>query len=109
MTPIALSKVGIPGSAVLTLSEYPQQGLGLYDDLETCEQYSGYVWTSWTTKVVQPAHIDSALQAMLDQSSKQGATAASQASHTSTQAPSSTATGFNGELCVNLSTCIPLS
>ena len=39
-------------------------------------------------------HIDSALQAMLDQSSRQGATEASQPSHTSTQAPSSTTTEF---------------
>ena len=55
VTPVALSRVGVPGLAVLTLDEYPMEGLGLYDDLETCEQYSGYVWSSWTTKTVQPA------------------------------------------------------
>ena len=71
VTPIALSKLGIPDSAVLMLSEYPLQGLRLYDDLETCEQYSGYVWSNWTTKTVQPAHIDNALQAVIDQSSEQ--------------------------------------
>ena len=60
VTPVALSQLGIPGTNVLMLNEYPLHGLGLYDDLETCEQYSGYVWSSWTTKVVQPAHIDSA-------------------------------------------------
>ena len=96
VTPIALSKLGVPDSAVLMLSEYPLQGLGLYDDLETCEQYSGYVWSNWTTKTVQPAHIDSVLQAMLDQSSKQGVNAASQPSFTSAQPMSSTTTEFKG-------------
>ena len=96
MTPIALSKLGVPDSTVLTLSEYPLQGLGLYDDLETCEQYSGYVWSNWTTKTVQPAHIDSALQAMIDQSSKQGVKAASQPSHISAPTTSSTTTGLKG-------------
>ena len=37
-------------------------GLGLYDDLETCGQYSGYVWSDWTTRTVQPMHINEALQ-----------------------------------------------
>ena len=96
VTPIALYKLGIPDSAVLTLSEYPLQGLGLYDDLETCEQYSGYVWFSWTTKTVQPAHIDSALQAMIDQSSRQGASAAGEPSRISDPSTLSTTTGFKG-------------
>ena len=75
MTPVALSKVGIPGTNVLVLNEYPLHGLGLDSMmiLSPWEQCSGYVWSSWTTKVVQPAHIDSALQAMIDQSSQQGA------------------------------------
>ena len=68
-----LPDLGVPGLAVLTLNEYPMGGLGLYDDLETCEQYSGYVWSNWSTKTVQPAQIDATLQAMIDQSSKQGA------------------------------------
>ena len=70
VTPVAVSRVGIPGSTVLTLNEYPMEGLGLHDDLETCEQYSGYVWSNWTTKTVQPAHVDATLQAMIDQSSR---------------------------------------
>ena len=41
VTPAALSKVGIPGTNVLMLNAYPLHGLGLDDDLETCEQYSG--------------------------------------------------------------------
>ena len=107
VTPIALSKLGIPDSAVLMLSEYPLQGLGLYDDLETCEQYSGYVWSNWTTKTVQPAHIDSALQAMIDQSSRQGVNAASQPSHTSAQPTSSTTTGFKGSYASSFPTASP--
>ena len=65
MTP-ALSRVGVPDTAVLTLDEYPLEGLGFYEDLETCN--TGYVWSNWTTKTTQPVHIDAALQAMIDQS-----------------------------------------
>ena len=43
VTPVALSRVGVPGSAVHALDHYPMDGLGIYDDLETCEQYTGYV------------------------------------------------------------------
>ena len=35
VTPVALSRVGIPGLAVHTLDQYPMDGLGIYDDLET--------------------------------------------------------------------------
>ena len=65
MTPVALSKVGIPGINVLVLNEYPLHVLGLYDNLESWEQRSGYVWSSWTTKAAPPAHVNSALQAMM--------------------------------------------
>ena len=65
MTPVALSKAGVPNSSVLVLDEYPLHGPGLYENLESWEQYSGYVWDSWTTKAVQPVHIDPALQAMI--------------------------------------------
>ena len=96
MTPVALSKVGVPNSNVLVLDEYPQHGLGLYENLESCEQYSGYVWSSWTTKVVQPVHIDPALQAMIDQSLQSSASAASQPFHISAPSSSSTLTGLKG-------------
>ena len=107
VTPIALSKLGAPDSTVLMLSEYPLHGLGLYDDLETCEQYSGHAWSNWTTKAVQPAHIDSASQAMIDQSSKQGVHAASQPSHISAQSTSSTTTGFKGSYASSFSIASP--
>ena len=81
---------------MLALSDYPLHGLGLYDDLESWVQYSGYVWSSWTTKVVQPAHIDPALQAMIDQSSQQKTSATNQPSHTSVPSTSSTAAGLKG-------------
>ena len=48
VTPVALSKVGVPNNNVLVLDEYPQYGLGLYENLESWEQYSGYVWSSWS-------------------------------------------------------------
>ena len=57
VTPVALSRVGVPGSTVHTLDQYPKDGLGIYDDLETCEQSSGYVWADWTTKIVQPMRL----------------------------------------------------
>ena len=109
VTPVALSRVGVPDTALLTLDEYPLHGLGLYDDLETCEQYSVYVWSNWTTKAVQPAHLDATLQAMIDQSSRQGADTTSPLSHINAPSTSSTATGFKGELCVNFLMRIPLS
>ena len=43
VTPVALSKLAVPGSTVLMLNEYPLHCLGLYEDLESWEQYSGYV------------------------------------------------------------------
>ena len=67
MTPVALSKVGVPDTRILVMDEYPLHGLGLYEDLESWGQYSGYVWSNWTTKKAQPVHIDPALQAMIDQ------------------------------------------
>ena len=96
VTPVALSKAGVPNSSVLVLDEYPLHGLGLYENLESWEQYSGYVWDSWTTKAVQPVHIDPALQAMIDQSSQPSASAACQPCPASAQSSSSMLTGFKG-------------
>ena len=79
-----------------TLDQYPMDGLGIYDDLETCEQCSGYVWSNWTTKTVQPMRIDDALQAMIDQAYRQSADTAKQPSHTSAQPVSSTLAGDKG-------------
>ena len=78
VTPLALSKAGVPDSKVLAMSEYPLHGLGLYDDFEPWGQYSGYVWSGWTTRKAQPMHIDPALQAMIDQTAKQGPSAPTQ-------------------------------
>ena len=46
------------------------------------------------TKAVQPAHVDAILQAMIDQSSRQGAETTSQPSHISAQSTSSYASSF---------------
>ena len=96
VTPVALSRVGIPELVVLTLDEYPMEGLGQHDDLETCEQYSGHVWSNWTAKTVQPAHIDATLQAMIDQSSRQGAETTSQPFHISAHLHRARAQGSRG-------------
>ena len=70
VTPVALSKVGVPGTKIHAMDEYPLHGLGLYDDFEPWGRYSGHVWSAWTTRKAQPVHIDPALQALIDQSSQ---------------------------------------
>ena len=70
VTPVALSSVGMPGSSTLPLDEYPKHGLGVYDDYETSEEFNGYIWATWTTMSAQPMQIDSALQAMINQSAQ---------------------------------------
>ena len=52
------------------LDEFPTHGLGIYDDYETSEDFSGYLWATWTTMAAQPMQIDPALQAMIDQSTQ---------------------------------------
>ena len=68
VTPVALSHIGVPGSMILPVNEYPQNGLGVYDDFETCGAFEGYIWATWTTMTAQPMQIDSALQALLNPS-----------------------------------------
>ena len=68
MTPIALSHIGVPGSNILHADEYPTDGLGVYNDFEVCDKFSGYIWATWTTMAAQPMQIDSALQALLNPS-----------------------------------------
>ena len=68
VTPVALSKVGVPNTKIHAMDEFPLHGLGLYDDFEPWGRYTGYVWSGWTTRKAQPMHIDSALQALIDQS-----------------------------------------
>ena len=78
VTPIALSKVGVPNTEIYSMDEYPLHGLGLYDDYESWSKYKGYVWSGWTTRKAQPMHIDPALQALIDQSVQGAPNAASQ-------------------------------
>ena len=66
VTPIALSHVGVPGSKTLAVDDFPKEGLGVYDDFETCAGFSGYIWATWTTMPAQPMQIDPALQALLN-------------------------------------------
>ena len=81
VTPVALSKVGVPNTKLVVVDEYPLHGLGLYEDLESWEQYSGYVWSTWTTKKAQPVHVDPVLQAMIDQSLQMDSSATGQMYH----------------------------
>ena len=69
VTPVALSHIGVPGSKTLPVDDYPKDGLGVYDDYETCDKFTGYLWATWTTMAAQPMQIDSALQALLNPSS----------------------------------------
>ena len=82
VTPVALSKVGIPNSNIFALSDYPLHGLGIYEDYESWERHTGYVWSTWTTKTAQPVHIDPALQAMIDNSLQTDSDSAGQTYHT---------------------------
>ena len=66
VTPVALSHIGIPDSNILQADEFPTDGLGMYDDFEVCDRFSGYIWATWTTMAAQPMHIDPALQALLN-------------------------------------------
>ena len=66
VTPVALSHIGIPDSTILQADEFPTHGLGIYDDFEVCDSFSGYVWATWTTMAAQPMHVDSALQELLN-------------------------------------------
>ena len=70
VTPVALSSVGVPGTGAVPLDEYPTHGLGIYDDYETCEAFTGYLWATWTTMAAQPMQVDSALQDMINQSAQ---------------------------------------
>jgi len=70
VTPIAFSHVGVPDSCTLPVDEFPKEGLGVYDDYETCDKFSGYIWATCTTMVAQPMQIDSALQALLNPSAQ---------------------------------------
>ena len=60
------------------MDEFPLHGLGLCDDYESWSQYKGYVWSGWTTRKAQPMHIDSALQALINQSEQVAPRAADQ-------------------------------
>ena len=66
VTPVALSHIGIPDSTILQADEFPTHGLGMYDDFEVCDSFSGYAWATWTTMAAQPMHVDSALQELLN-------------------------------------------
>ena len=68
VTPMALSHIGVPGSNILHADDYPTEGLGVYDDFEVCNNFTGYIWATWTTMAAQPMQIDSALQALLNSS-----------------------------------------
>ena len=70
MTPVALSHIGVPGSLTLPVDDFPKNGLGVYDDFEVCDKFSGYIWATWTTMAAQPMQIDSALQALLNPSGR---------------------------------------
>ena len=70
VTPIALSHIGMPGSRTLPVDDFPKDGLGVYDDFEVCDKFSGYIWATWTTMAAQPMQVDSALQALLNPSGR---------------------------------------
>ena len=85
VTPVSLSKHGIPGLALPSVDKYPVEGLGIYEDFESCSPYSGYVWSDWTAKVVQPMHVDDALKAMINRPARSDTRTTMASSQPSTQ------------------------
>ena len=67
VTPIALSSIGVPGSKVQPVDQYPIHDLGFYDDYEVSAEFREYKWATCTTMEAQPMQVDPALQAMIDQ------------------------------------------
>ena len=72
VTPVALSKNGVPGQAMYPVDHYPVEGLRIYEDFESCSHFSGHVWSDWIAKTVQPMHVDDTLQAMIDKPARSG-------------------------------------
>ena len=106
VTPAALSKVGVPNTKLFVMDEYPLHGLGLYD-LESWDQYLGYVWSTWTTKKAQPVHVDPALQAMIDQSLQMDSNAAGQTYHINGPSTSDTMVESKGSLMISTNDAPP--
>ena len=96
VTPVALSRNGVPGLAMHTIDQYPGEGLGIYEDLESCSHLSEYVWSDWTTKTVQPMHIDDAVKAMIDQPVRSGTGTTMASSQPNVQSDSSTSVENKG-------------
>ena len=71
------------------------------------QQYSGYVWSDWTAKTVQPMHIDEALKAMIDQPARPSANTAMPSSHNNAQTTSNTSAGNKGSYAPNFTSATP--
>ena len=54
ITPVGLTCTGVPDQKVLPAKQYPLCGLGFYDEKERTAQFTTYVWSSGTSKAVQP-------------------------------------------------------
>ena len=85
VTPVALSKHGVPGQALFTADQYPLEGLGIYEDSESTSHFTGYVWSDWTNKTVQPMHVDKALQELINKPARSNAGATMALSQTGDQ------------------------
>ena len=70
---------------MFSVDQYPVESPGIYEDFESTSQFSGYVWSDWTTKTVQPMHVDEALRAMIDKPARNSAGATMASSQPSTQ------------------------
>ena len=66
ITPVGLSSAGVPGQTLPSADQCPLLLLGFRDEQETAAQFTSYVWSSWTSKTVQPMHVDQSLQDMLN-------------------------------------------
>ena len=65
ITPVGTS-TGVEGQTLPPADQYPLHGLGFCDQKESSTQFTTYVWSSWTSKTVQPMHGDQSLRDKLN-------------------------------------------
>ena len=66
VTPVGLTSTGVPDQMVPPADQYPLHGLGFCAENESTLQFTTYVWSSWTSKAVQPMHVDQSIQDLLN-------------------------------------------
>ena len=96
VTPVALSKDGVSGQAMYSIDQFPVEGLKIYEDFESSSQFSGYVWSDWPNKMVQPMNVDDAFKAMINQPARSDSKATMASSQPGAQSTAMSSTENKG-------------